>query len=383
MRQKILTIDDSKTVRMVIRKIFRPFDCEILEAANGVEGLSEASKSQPNLILLDITMPVMDGVETLTRLKADPAVKDIPVIMLTAEGGRDHVLKIAKLGIRDYVVKPFKEDTLAEKVGRVIELKPAGDGSGRQKSLLDPIEILVVEDKAAIVQMLVEGLKHLPWKVQGVGSQADALEACNQKIPDLIIASLSLPDESAFALFRAVRKNLKTKFTPFFGLAVKTDTQAQNHAQEVGISAVVTKPIDCGELEAKITKALSLDVSSRYFQMDASCLTITLPEVCSAHQLADVTEYLEGKLSEAVDAGLGKFVIDLRAVRSLHIGVIRLVLEAIQVGRGLTMRFALAGNPHLITESKGLADTANWRFHASLEEAKAQLGQAAPEAVAV
>src|SRR5690606_29604241 len=90
MRYKVLTVDDSKTVRIIVKKAFKSYDCEIIEAANGVEGLAAAAKEQPDVILLDITMPVMDGVEMLTKLKADPATKAIPVVMLTAEGGRDN-----------------------------------------------------------------------------------------------------------------------------------------------------------------------------------------------------------------------------------------------------------------------------------------------------
>src|SRR5580704_17138919 len=128
MRNKILTVDDSKTGRIIVRKAFKAFDCEILEGGNGVEGLAVAAKDIPDIILLDITMPVMDGVEMLTKLKADPQLKGIPVMMLTAEGGRDHVLKIAKIGVRDYLVKPFREETLIEKTGRIIDLKPLTDG---------------------------------------------------------------------------------------------------------------------------------------------------------------------------------------------------------------------------------------------------------------
>ncbi len=86
MRYKILTVDDSKTVRIIVKKAFKGYDCDILEAGNGVEGLAVAAKETPDLILLDVTMPVMDGVEMLTKLKADPALKGIPVMMLTAEG---------------------------------------------------------------------------------------------------------------------------------------------------------------------------------------------------------------------------------------------------------------------------------------------------------
>ena len=119
MRYKVLTVDDSKTVRIIVKKAFKAFDCEILEAANGVEGLAVAAKENPDLILLDVTMPVMDGVEMLTKLKADPALKGIPVMMLTAEGGRDNVLKIAKIGVRDYLVKPYGQDALRAKLDAI------------------------------------------------------------------------------------------------------------------------------------------------------------------------------------------------------------------------------------------------------------------------
>ena len=159
MRYKILTVDDSKTVRIIVRKAFKAFDCEILEAGNGVEGLAIAAKENPDLILLDVTMPVMDGVEMLTKLKSDPALKGIPVMMLTAEGGRDHVLKIAKIGVRDYLVKPFKEDVLIEKAGRIIDLKPLSESPAKAKSIFDPATILVVEDNpinALLARTLLE-----------------------------------------------------------------------------------------------------------------------------------------------------------------------------------------------------------------------------------
>jgi two-component system, cell cycle response regulator len=122
MATKILSVDDSRTIRLIVTKAFRPFDCQVLEASNGEEGLAVAAREKPDLIILDVTMPVMDGVTMLTKLKEDPNLKAIPVIMLTAESGRDNVLHIAKLGVRDYLVKPFKEDQLIEKAGRAVSL---------------------------------------------------------------------------------------------------------------------------------------------------------------------------------------------------------------------------------------------------------------------
>ncbi len=133
MRIKVLAVDDSKTVRIIVKKAFKSFDCDVVEAQNGVEGLALAAKESPDIILLDIAMPVMDGVEMLTKLKSDPSLKSIPVIMLTAEAGRENVMKIAKIGVRDYIVKPFKEEVLVDKVSRIVDLRPAGDSAPVQK----------------------------------------------------------------------------------------------------------------------------------------------------------------------------------------------------------------------------------------------------------
>jgi len=124
MSYKILSIDDSKTVRMIIQRAFRSYDCTICEAANGEEGLAVAAREKPDLIILDITMPVMDGVTMLAALKANPDLKDIPVIMLTAEHGRENVANIVSLGVKDYLVKPFKDEQIVEKTQGVIQLQP-------------------------------------------------------------------------------------------------------------------------------------------------------------------------------------------------------------------------------------------------------------------
>ena len=123
MPHKILSVDDSRTVRIIVRKAFKTFACEFAEAGNGAEALAAIAKETPALILLDVTMPVMDGVELLTRLKADPVLATIPVVMLTAEGAQDQVRKITELGANDYIVKPFKEELLIEKVRRIIPLE--------------------------------------------------------------------------------------------------------------------------------------------------------------------------------------------------------------------------------------------------------------------
>ena len=139
MSYKILTVDDSRTIRMIVKKAFKPYDCDLVEAENGMEGLTAAAKEKPDLIVLDITMPVMTGIEMLHKLKEQPDLENIPVIMLTAESGKDNVMQIVKMGVKDYIVKPFKGEQLIERVSAILKLQPnlraasdqdSGDSSG-------------------------------------------------------------------------------------------------------------------------------------------------------------------------------------------------------------------------------------------------------------
>ena len=120
---KVLTVDDSKTIRMIVKKAFKPYDCELVEAENGQTGLDAAASEKPGLIILDITMPVMNGIEMLEKLKSDPELKSIPVIMLTAESGKDNVMQIVKMGVQNYIVKPFKGEQLIERVQGILKLE--------------------------------------------------------------------------------------------------------------------------------------------------------------------------------------------------------------------------------------------------------------------
>ncbi|NWG72686.1 MAG: response regulator [Parvularculaceae bacterium] len=127
MTPKILSVDDSKTIRTALARLFRPFACEVCEAANGEEGLAMAAAKKPDLIILDHNMPVMDGITMLRHLREHAELKRTPVIMLTAESGCENIATVARLGVRDYLIKPFREDQLLAKVARIIPLLPRPD----------------------------------------------------------------------------------------------------------------------------------------------------------------------------------------------------------------------------------------------------------------
>lgn len=371
MSKKLLTIDDSKAVRMIVKKAFKDFDLDIPEATNGVEGLAAASKESPDMILLDITMPVMDGIEMLTKLKADSALKHIPVVMLTAEAGKDTVLKIAKIGIRDYIVKPFSEDTLIEKVGRVIDLRPISDQQEKRKKLTDPLNILLVEDKPAIETQFLEGFSNENWKVNCVTSTGEAIDAAQETKQDIIIVSLSLPRDQGIELFRILRSNPRNKYTPIFALIVKTDVHEQTRAQETGFTNIVTKPLDFYEVETKIANAANLDTSEKYFLIEDDYLKIMLPPNPTTHAINEVNGFLIDKISKAVDSGLRKVVFDVHELEVLNMNVIKLMIDAMKNCKELTLKYYIIGNAKIEQECRAFEESKGWQIFKSVEEALA------------
>jgi len=123
----VLTIDDSRVVRTTVARALLPWGCTVLEARNGLEGLTVARRAQPDLIVLDVLMPVLDGRQTLAALRQDAACSAIPVVMLTAVTGEHLVEECSHLGVAGFLVKPFTAAAFDEVVGRV--LGPAGGAS--------------------------------------------------------------------------------------------------------------------------------------------------------------------------------------------------------------------------------------------------------------
>jgi two-component system alkaline phosphatase synthesis response regulator PhoP len=114
--KRILVVDDEARVREMIEFRLRLFGYEVLHAANGSEALAVASREMPDLVLLDVMMPELDGFQVCSRLKQDETTRRIPVIMLTAKAEAKDVTRAFNSGAVDYVVKPYDPAVLQQKV---------------------------------------------------------------------------------------------------------------------------------------------------------------------------------------------------------------------------------------------------------------------------
>jgi len=119
---KILTVDDMATMRRIIKSILNQLGYHnVDEAENGKDALAKLKQNKYDLVLLDWNMPEMDGITLLKEIRNDPQLKDIPVIMVTAEAKKENVLLAIQSGANNYIVKPFTAETLKEKLDKVYE----------------------------------------------------------------------------------------------------------------------------------------------------------------------------------------------------------------------------------------------------------------------
>jgi two-component system, chemotaxis family, chemotaxis protein CheY len=116
---RVLIVDDSSVMRKIVERSLRQAGLEIaevLESSNGVEGLAEARKGNLDLILSDINMPSMDGIEFLRNLASLEAAKGVPVVMITTEGSEARVVEALSVGAKGYIRKPFTPEQVKERV---------------------------------------------------------------------------------------------------------------------------------------------------------------------------------------------------------------------------------------------------------------------------
>lgn len=111
-------------VQSLIENAFSSYDVELHFASNGEEGLHMARKLVPDLILLDLKMPVMDGVEFLEKLRAERQFQATPVLVVSAQNVTDYVIKLARLRISSFILKPFDNADLIARVGKIVKLLP-------------------------------------------------------------------------------------------------------------------------------------------------------------------------------------------------------------------------------------------------------------------
>ncbi len=371
---KILTVDDSRTIRILVRRHLQAMGAQVLEACDGQQGLEAAIQEKPDLIILDVTMPIMDGLEALKAIRANPETESIPVLMLTAESRKEMVLSLIELGISDYIVKPFNGEQLTEKVTAILYDEEEGEGEEEGSKEEKTPSILIVDDKQNVLQA-AQGFLQGDNRVQVTPNPLDAVELADRCRADIVFLDLVIPGHNVFEIFSMMRAAPGLKNTRFVAMAIRTMQEEASRARRAGFHDILIKPFS----EKTILNAVRANLAGNQnlLSYESGFASFRFPPF-SEHAMTagsfaqQVLRKAKEAIHEIADSGYDRLLLDLAEIEQpdmSYVSCIKSIQEATQ-DLGLEMR-VLAPNNGLARLLRQFDETRTAAVYSSMEEAVA------------
>lgn len=267
----ILIVDDVNENLHALLSVLRD-EYAILAATNGEKALELANRVPgPDLVLLDIKMPGMDGYEVLRRLKTDTATADIPVIFVTALSESADEATGLKLGAADYIAKPINPELLKQRIRTQLELRHY-----RRKPLVSLNEkmlireqrpaLLLVDDIPENIHELAEALKD-EYRIMVANNGRKAIDiVLGPKPPDLILLDILMPEMDGYEVCRRIKATSIGTRIPVMFVSVVDSTVEKVRGFSIGGADYITKPFDIDEVRARVRTHLELSRLNQYFE---------------------------------------------------------------------------------------------------------------------
>ena len=231
----ILVIDDDEINLQMAKMILeKKLPCRVITCDNGVQGIEILKRQYVRLVLLDIVMPFFDGIQTLEKIREDPKLKNMPVIMLTASTSKQHIAKAILHGVKDYVKKPFMPDELVERVSK--KLGPITTNSKPTLLLIDDDETNRKHTQAALESSL-------PHEVITAGSGIDGMEILRKQKVNLVIANAEMSFINGYRIVDFMQGDANLKKIPAFLMVSSDDDETVQKVENSGAKGCLKKPI--------------------------------------------------------------------------------------------------------------------------------------------
>lgn len=241
MAQKILIIEDDKILGDILNKKLSTAGYDVTLAADGAVGLDAIRRVHPDLILLDILLPTMNGYEILEAKSTDNSIKEIPVMVISNSGQPVELGRTMTLGAKDYFIKAqFNPDEILEKV-RALMPKPDATAATATSSSTTKRKILSVEDDEFLSAVLIKKFTTEGMSTYHATNAPDALTIAANEHPDIILLDLILPDTSGFDILKALKEKPETKDIPVIILSNLSQQDDMSTAHKLGAAKFIVK----------------------------------------------------------------------------------------------------------------------------------------------
>lgn len=269
MSARVLVVDDIlPNVKLLEAKLTHEY-YDVLTAMNGPEALKKVEDESPDIVLLDVMMPGMDGFEVCTKIKENPALAHIPVVMVTALTDAQDKVRGLESGADDFLSKPINDTALMARVRSLVRLKMSTDewrvreNTASQLGVVDEASnvmtqsaekanILIIEDQDFELKKMEETLAQDHDTVRGVSAGPEALELITAHDFELVIVSLNLQSEDGLRLCSHLKSNENTRNVPMVMIGGEDDMDRIAHGLEIGAHDYILRPIDRNELLARV-----------------------------------------------------------------------------------------------------------------------------------
>jgi len=271
MTARVLVVDDiMSNVKLLEAKLTAEY-FDVVTAFNGLDCLARMAENVPDIVLLDVMMPGMDGFEVCRRIKSDPKIAHVPVVMVTALDQPSDRIAGLEAGADDFLTKPVDDSALFARVRSLVRLKLMTDelrmreSTGQSMGLLDPADnlfdanpagrILVIEDRLETVAWFVSALTP-QHEVTSVDTFEEALVRVRGGDPDLVVVSLGMRGFDGLRLCSQLRSLPEGRNVPILVVVSDGDRRKLTQALEMGVNDYLTRPVDKNELVARVRTQL-------------------------------------------------------------------------------------------------------------------------------
>lgn len=214
MLKKILIIEDEQILGEILKDKLIKEGYTVFWELNGEDGLRKIREIKPDMVLLDIVMPKMDGYEVLEEVSKDKTLKDIPIIVISNSGQPIEIARILKLGAKDYIIKAqFDPNEVLEKVQKYLNKLDPAEKKAMDKKISN-IQILLVEDDEILSSIIINYLKKEGYNVSLAADGLYVSTLLEKKIPDLILLDIVMPGMSGYEVLKALKSNERYKDIP-------------------------------------------------------------------------------------------------------------------------------------------------------------------------
>ena len=299
---RIMVVDDEEDTRELIRAILQS-QYEVVEAYDGLDALEKLERYQPDLIIMDVVMPLMDGLKASTAIRENQKFNHIPILFLSARAKKEEMEKGYLSGADLYITKPLDpfrlvsvienfikkktmpfeikhytleqlhqmekqkaaapaqpippkpEDTEFQKIAARQPIPHHRPSAYEQASLKDLPRVMVVDDEKDMLELLRLTLDDFYEVVQ----ESDGIEAIKKVVifqPDLFILDIMLPKMSGFQLCQSLRRNVTFKDAPIVMISAKSSKKDQEYAFRMGADAYLIKPFNTRDLLKVLTEVI-------------------------------------------------------------------------------------------------------------------------------